>query len=79
MRKLIIIVTIFLMLIATLSSCEESFQSYPVVKIRESFWGFEKRIEVDKDYMLIDNHPYDIIETEKGIDVIVHFEKKVEK
>ncbi len=75
MKKLVI--TIIIMLIAlTLCGCEDA--NHPNVIISPTMWRFDEIfIPVGDGYEYKPTNPYDIVETEEGIDVLVHFKEKV--
>ena len=53
-----------------LTGCE----SWPRIVYQPTYWTFDNRIiDIDDDYILDDGHSYDIVETENGYDLILHF------
>lgn len=78
MRKvLIMLFALFFTLV--LSGCENTVDKYPCVKYEPSNYRYDRRartILIGKDDMLCDNHPYDIVETNTGYDLVLHFVKE---
>lgn len=50
----------------------------PYIKVMDSYYTYDEDnvlIDIPKDYYIIRNHPYDIVETDNGFDVVVHYEE----
>lgn len=68
-------ITLFALLIS-LSGC--STREYPYIQINSNVWDFSsenRTIYIGEKYQLNQAHTYDIVETEQGIDVVIHFEE----
>lgn len=79
MKKILVTILLALFVILTLSGCEYISPQYPCVQYSPSNYRYDRRartIPLDDNSTLIDNHPYDIVETENGFDVILHFIKE---
>mgnify|MGYP000884139180 CR=1 FL=1 len=68
----IIFVTCLAIILLMLSGCVRN----AYISICPSSWDYNiKIIDINDKYILNDSHPYDIIETNNGIDVVLHFDK----
>lgn len=60
------------------SGCEYVLDEYPCVEFCASNYRYDRRnkmIVLDKDSCINDSNPYDIVETETGYNLILHFER----
>lgn len=72
MRKVIMLL-FSLVLAAGLTGCFED--EYPKIIVKKNVARFDdKRITVN-GYMVNDENPYNRIETEDGIDIVIHFKE----
>lgn len=74
-RKAAIIAAIVLCIIF-LSSCEATKITYPHLEYRASNFNFDiknKTILLRDKFYLNDGRPYDMVDTENGYDLILHF------
>lgn len=71
MKRLIIAV----LLLLTLCGCSkaENMYPYPCLIYRPSYWSLSRVWKIEDGHKLNDGHSYDIIDTEDGYDVVVHF------
>lgn len=75
---------VFLLLLCAvfLSGCDAGRSidpSYPRVLYRNSTYNFDpynREVEIAPGYILNEGHSYDIVETNEGYDVVLHFVKK---
>lgn len=73
MKKIVLL----MLLIAALLLCCSCENSY--VQTNDSIWA-DGKIRINLDNVALDrSHPYDIIDTEDGKDVVVHFLNKIEE
>lgn len=73
MIKKIIILFLLILSLLTLAACDSM---NPYIKVQNNNWNFSsynREIQIDKGYEMDQPHSYDIVETEKGIDVIIHY------
>ena len=75
--------TLFLLLCAVfLSGCGAGRSidpSYPCVQYRNSAYNFDpynREIAIASGYILNEGHSYDVVETDEGYDIVLHFVKK---
>lgn len=64
-----------LVITSVLSGCNEG---YPYIEYHHTSYNFDannRNIEVPDGYILDQGHSYDLIETENGYDLILHFVK----
>lgn len=62
-----------LLMVLTLSGCKED--GIPRIDVITSVWRMENKIIcIDRKYTLNDSHPYDMVESSAGMDVIIHFD-----
>lgn len=74
MRKLIIFIFIGLLLLLT--GCEKG---WPRITYDHSSWTFYNEVIQLKDgYIINEGHMYDIVETEDGYDLVLHFVEETE-
>lgn len=67
---------VFALIAAMCLSCA-GCANLPRIDIATTAWSSDNiTVRVGEGYELIANHPYDIIETEQGVDVVVHFKEK---
>lgn len=67
----LVLVSVFL-----LTACDAEKITYPHIEYRNSSYNFDianRIIRCDSGYELSDNNPYDIVETEDGYDLVLHF------
>lgn len=73
MKRLVIVLTIVLMALM-LCGCDD--KNHPNVKIAPTIWTFDEIIiPVGNGYEYKPTNPYDVIETEEGIDIVIHFKE----
>lgn len=73
MIKKIIILFLLVLSLLTLAACDSM---NPYIQVQNNNWNFSsynREIQIDKEYEMDQSHSYDIVETEKGIDVIIHY------
>jgi hypothetical protein len=73
MIKKIIILFLLLISLLTLAACDGT---NPYIQVQNNNWtysSYNREIQIDKGYEMDQSHSYDIIETENGIDVIIHY------
>jgi len=72
MKPLIItVLSVFLMY--ALCGCGEM---YPYIEVRSNCWNYSaynREIQIGSQYAMNQSHPYDLVETEQCVDVIIHF------
>ena len=57
-----------------LTGCTGKRGNWPRIVYQPTYWTFDNRIiDIDDNYILDDGHSYDIVETEDGYDLILHF------
>lgn len=79
MKKLSVACFIALLVIS-LSGCAGE-PEYPYIEAHNNGWNFSnynRNIPIGSDYEMDQLHSYEIVETEQGIDVIIHFADKEE-
>lgn len=67
--------------ICGLTGCCGCEETYPYIQYQYSAWDMDthnRLIDIPESYILSDNHPYDIVETEEGCDIILHMVKEEE-
>lgn len=70
MKRAISFIVVLLMIL-TLTGCGRYQTDVRVI----TGWFRWENLHIDmNEYDLIQNHPYDIIETERGADLVLHFE-----
>lgn len=68
--KIFICINLLIFSLLMLTGCE----SWPRIVYQPTYWTFDNRIiNIDDGYILDDGHSYDIVETEDGYDLILHF------
>lgn len=70
------LVFLFLLRAMFLSGCESS---YPCVNYWNSAYNFDsynRKIAIASGYILNEGHSYDVVETDEGYDLVLHFVKK---
>ena len=68
--KIFICINLLIFSLLMLTGCE----SWPRIVYQPTYWTFDNRIiDIDDDYILDDSHSYDVVETEDGYDLILHF------
>ena len=77
MKKL---VSIVIVLIVLLSGCyvepDDRVKGYPKIDYQNSQWEYDynnMNISIPEGYILNQGHAYDIVETETGCDIVLHF------
>lgn len=78
--KNLCMIPVFAMLIISLSGCGAK-TPYPYIKVQNNCWSYSsynRKIDVGSDYVMSQSHSYDIVETEQGVDVVIHFTDKEE-
>lgn len=69
--KIFICINILVLSLLMLTGCTEK---WPRIVYQPTYWTFDNRIiDIDDGYVLDDGHSYDVIETETGYDLILHF------
>ncbi len=69
--KIFICINILVLSLLMLTGCMEK---WPRIIYQPTYWTFDNRIiDIDDGYVLDDGHSYDVIETETGYDLILHF------
>lgn len=73
--KRLIIAVLFLLAIC---GCEEQHSSnqFPRLLYQHSGWSASREITLGDGYILNEGHLYDMIETENGYDLVLHFVKE---
>lgn len=71
MKRLIIAV----LLLLALCGCKES-DEFPRILYQYDGWSASRVISLGDGYTLDEGHLYDMIETEKGYDLVLHFVKE---
>lgn len=77
MKKVMFLVLIIIC-IALLSGCSSDDTKYPYVEYVNSVYRFDdynQKIEIPNGYILDQGYSYDMVETEAGYDLIIHFVK----
>ena len=67
------------MTIFLLTGCSNKTEQKSYIEYQHSMWEFDsnnRSIEVRDGYILDQGHSYDIIETENGYDIVLHFIKE---
>lgn len=77
-KRILLVFCISLLLVLT--GCTSSEQSitptYPHIEYRNSTYNFDpynREISIPEGYVLDEGHSFDIVETDAGYDVILHF------
>ena len=79
-RKILLIFSV--MSILFLSGCKSGRDistEYPRLEYRNSSYNldsYNREIAVDDGFVLDEGHSYDIVETEEGYDIVLHFVEK---
>lgn len=72
--KIFICINILVLSLLMLTGCTGKGESWPRIVYQPTYWTFDNRIiDIDDSYILDDGHSYDIVETEDGYDLILHF------
>lgn len=72
--KIFICINLLIFSLLMLTGCEGKRESWPRIVYQPTYWTFNNRIiDIDDGYILDDGHSYDIVETEDGYDLILHF------
>lgn len=61
------------MFLLCLTACSDH---NPYIKVQNNNWtysSYNREIQINKGYEMNQSHSYDIVETEEGIDVIIHY------
>lgn len=78
--KNIVIFGVLFVLLFSLTGCNAGrnvLEEYPLLQYRNSAYNFDpynREIPIEDGYMLSEGHSYDIVKTEEGYDIILHFE-----
>lgn len=74
LRKIFICINLLILSLLMLTGCEDERESYPRIVYQPSYWTFDNRIiGINDGYILDGGHSYDVVETEDGYDLILHF------
>lgn len=76
MKKKILLLSLMLLLVFSLAGCEGA---NPYITVQNNGWtysSYNRDIQIDKGYIMDQSHSYDIIQTEEGIDVVIHYLKE---
>lgn len=74
LEKIFICINLLIFSLLMLTGCEGKRESWPRIVYQPTYWTFDNRIiGIDDGYILDDGHSYDIVETEDGYDLILHF------
>ena len=72
--KIFICINILVLSLLMLTGCTGKRENWPRIVYQPTYWTFDNRIiDIDDSYILDDGHSYDIVETEDGYDLILHF------
>lgn len=72
--KIFIYINILVLSLLMLTGCTSKGENWPRIVYQPTYWTFDNRIiDIDDDYILDDGHSYDVVETENGYDLILHF------
>lgn len=71
MKKILII--IFSLILLIFSGCDKEHTAY--FRYYNQNGSLSKTIDIKQGYVLNDGHSYDIVETDNGYDIILHFIK----
>lgn len=80
MRKRLFL-PLLLMVLLTTTACSagrDISTTYPRVEYRNSSYNFDpynREIPIESGYVLDEAHSYDVVETEGGYDIVLHFVK----
>lgn len=66
--KIFICINLLIFSLLMLTGCEGKRESWPRIVYQSTYWTFDNRI-IDID----DGYSYDVVETEDGYDLILHF------
>jgi len=79
MRKKALAIVISLLALVSLSACDGTIPNmYPCLVYRNSDNNFDmlnQKLPIKEGHVLNNGHSYDVVETEDGYDLIVHFTK----
>ena len=71
--KITVMFLIATSIVTLLCGCSNKYE-YPYITYHESIWREDnKKIALDDAYVPNDGHLYDIVETEDGYDLVIHF------
>ena len=77
MKKLIFLMMIMMMLTGCSSGDSKEYsENYPYVQYQHSKWTYDSNnqmVKIKDGYILDQGHSYDVVETENGYDLILHF------
>lgn len=76
--QMLVAIILALFCVILLAACEATKITYPYIQYRKSSSDFDIKnriILLDEGYYLDDGHPYDMVETESGYDLVLHFTK----
>ena len=72
--KIFICISLLIFPLLMLTGCEVKRERWPRIVYQPTYRIFDDRIiNIDNNYILDDGHSYDIVETENGYDLILHF------
>lgn len=72
--KIFICINILVLSLLMLTGCTGKGENWPRIVYQPTYWTFDNRIiDIDDNYTLDDGHSYDVVETEDGYDLILHF------
>lgn len=75
------------LMVVLLSGCgemdtgEPMERTYPYINYRNSSFNFDplnREIPVEEEYVLNEGHSFDVVETDEGYDVVLHFIKETD-
>jgi len=67
-----VIIVLGLLAMFLLTGCDEK---YPLIEVHTGSFTWEKRtIQLGDRFVLREWYPYDIIKTDKGMDIVIHFD-----
>jgi hypothetical protein len=72
------ILAVIVIVAVVFAVCKEN-EKYPYLEYRHSAYNFDTSnhtFKVQDGYTLNDGHAYDIVETEDGYDIVMHFVKE---
>ena len=78
MMKRILLLMLCLVLMSGCSSGRDISPTYPRLEYRNSSYNFDpynRELSITDGYVLNEGHSYDIVETDGGYDVVLHFVK----
>ena len=80
MKKIISLIMIMMLLTSCSSNAEANSSNmeneYPYILYQHSMWTIDednRKINIQDGYILNQGHSYDVVETEDGYDIVLHF------